>query len=159
MSDLGALQILVGEDELRLRLGKLSLGLLRRGLVGARIDDEQEIALLHVVSVAERDALHVAVHARTDLDGVDRLQAAGERVPSGHFLHHRRARRNGRSGGRRGRAGTASGDHQCDKAGRREPRQKACVIHGRNLRILERATGSGVLAGAGLSVFATGVRE
>ncbi len=64
----------------------LGLGLVERGLVGARVDDEQGLALLHHLAVLEADLGQIARHARAHVHLVDRLEAALEIVPVDHVL-------------------------------------------------------------------------
>src|SRR3546814_19493317 len=46
---------------------QLCLRLVECRLVGARVDDEQQVAILPFLAFVERDALHVAAHARAQL--------------------------------------------------------------------------------------------
>ncbi len=85
---LRALEILSGEHELRLRLRKLTLGLLDGGFIGAGIDHEEQIALLDVVAIAEGYALDIAVDAGTNLDGVHSFETPGKIVPADDFGDH-----------------------------------------------------------------------
>ena len=65
------------------RLREVGLGARQLGLVGARIDLEQHVPLAHLFARGEDHALDVAGDARSDLDGVDGLEAADELVPFG----------------------------------------------------------------------------
>ena len=70
------------EFRLRLRQGRLRAddGRLRRvdlELVGLRLDREQRRALLDEVAVLVADRLHEALHARDEIDRVDRRGVAG----------------------------------------------------------------------------------
>ena len=85
LAELGsAVELGLGKIELRLGLGLLGLGGLERELERPRLDDEQEIALLHKLAVDEVDGFEVAAHPRAHLDGLTRLELAGEVAP---FLH------------------------------------------------------------------------
>jgi len=53
------------------------LGLLQGCLVGAPVDHEEQIALLHRLPVHEVDLLEVARHPGPDLDVFDRIEPAG----------------------------------------------------------------------------------
>ena len=57
-----------GDVELGLRAFHIGLGLLDRELVGARIDDEQQIALLDDLAVLEMDGIDEAGDPRAHLD-------------------------------------------------------------------------------------------
>ncbi len=109
--------------DLELGLGALEIGLrlLDRELIGARIDDEQSVALLDQLAFVEVNGIDEAGDACPDLYVLDRDEAAGILVPFGDRLlqrarngHRRRRRR-----GRRNRLAVAAAcqgmghEHQC----------------------------------------------
>ena len=87
--------------ELRLGAVEIRLRPVDRRLVGARIDDEEHVALLHHGAVGEVHRLQVAGDARAHLDRRRRLEAAGELVPFGEALDERRRHRDRRGRCRR----------------------------------------------------------
>ena len=70
----------------RLRLRELRLGGIEVDLIGPRIDDEEQIALLDQLAVREMDLRQIAADPGANLDVVDRLELAGELVPFGDGL-------------------------------------------------------------------------
>ena len=74
-------------------------GAVGRRLVGARIDDEQDLARLDELAVPELDLLHVARDAGADLDLLHRLEAAGELVVLRQATHERGSDRDRRGAG------------------------------------------------------------
>ena len=54
----------LARSRLRFGLGELGLGGFERELEGLRLDDEEEIALLHDLTVDEIDGFEIAAHAR-----------------------------------------------------------------------------------------------
>ena len=76
-----ALHVELRVADAHLGLIELRLGLIQRALERARIDGEQEIALLHVLAVGEHDLGEIAGDAGAHLDGFDRGKAAGELIP------------------------------------------------------------------------------
>ena len=80
-----------GDLELGPRAFHIGFGLLDRELVGARIDDEQEVALLDDLAVLEMDGIDEAGDPGADLDRLHRREAAGVFVPLGDRLLQRLA--------------------------------------------------------------------
>ena len=68
------------EHELRARLCKLRRALVALRLVRTRVDDEQHVALLYLTALGEVDRGDVTGDARTDLDALHGLEAAGELI-------------------------------------------------------------------------------
>ena len=99
----GARNVAGGDLELGLRAVNVGLGLLDRERVGARIDDEQEVALLDDLALLEMDGVDEPGNAGADLDGLQRRKAAGIFVPFGDGLLQRA--RDGDGRGRGSRAG------------------------------------------------------
>ena len=60
---------------MRLVLRHGGLGPVEVGLVGPRVDLEEEVALLDLVTVLEVDLVEVAGHSCPDLDRVDRRRS------------------------------------------------------------------------------------
>ena len=89
----------LGQPELGQGLVELGLCAVGRRLVGARIDDEQDLARLDELAVPELDLLHVARDAGADLDLLHRLEAAGELVVLRQATHERGSDRDRRGGG------------------------------------------------------------
>ena len=79
----GAREVLPRQGEPGLRQLDVRLGMAQRGLVGARIDQEEEIALVDDRAVLKVDRLQVAAHPRADLDRIDGVEARRELVPLG----------------------------------------------------------------------------
>ena len=71
--------LIVGLGQFQLRPGQLELAgrLIVLGLIGSRIDLEQQIALLDVRAFLERHLDQIAGHPRADVDRVDRVGPAG----------------------------------------------------------------------------------
>ena len=92
----GALELRLGELELRFVLGQLRLGGLERELEGPRLDDEEKIALLDQLAVGEIDGFEIAAHPRAHLDRFPRLELAGEIAPLLHLLDQRLGHGDGR---------------------------------------------------------------
>ena len=82
----GALALGLRQRQLRARARQFGLRMLERGLVGTRVDDIQDVALLHLVTLFELRGRHVARDARTDFDSFNGLEAAGEFVELGDRL-------------------------------------------------------------------------
>jgi hypothetical protein len=59
-------------DQLGLRLRKLTLGLIERGLESARVDLEKQIAFLDRLVVLHRDLHNGPGHARRDPDHIEK---------------------------------------------------------------------------------------
>ena len=68
-----------------------------RRLVGARVDDEEELACLDDLAVLEADLLQIARDPRPDLDLLHGLEPPGELVPLGQPAHQRGRHRHRRS--------------------------------------------------------------
>src|SRR5690606_24082302 len=72
--------------------GQFGLGPGQGGAVGALVDHEQHLVLLHLLAFLVGDAFDVTGHARPQLYGLHRLDAAGELAPGPelalrHFGH------------------------------------------------------------------------
>src|SRR4029077_16982045 len=80
-----ARQVLLREVDARVRLLEITLGAVELRLVGARIDLEQEVALLDQRALAEWHQFEVATDARAHLDRVHRLESRGVLVPVGQI--------------------------------------------------------------------------
>src|SRR3954470_7281392 len=96
-----ALEIALGKLPLGARVGELPFGLQYDRLERARIDDVKQIAGADDRAVLELYAIDEAADAGTDLNLLDRLEAAGELVPVGdgpfdRLRHRHRRRRRGR---------------------------------------------------------------
>ncbi len=87
-----------GVDQRRARARHLCDRLVQRGLVGARIDDEERLAFLHVLPVAEQDLGYHAGDAGAQIDALGRLEPADIFVPVDHVARQRRGDGNVRSG-------------------------------------------------------------
>ncbi|MDQ1155444.1 hypothetical protein QE389_002643 [Brevundimonas sp. SORGH_AS 993] len=87
---LAAGQVGAGQGQLRLHLGDLGLGLGQGGLGRARVQGEQQLALLNHLTVAEVNRLDIAPDAGAHIHALDRLEPAGELVPVAHLLLQRR---------------------------------------------------------------------
>ena len=87
------------------RLGRLGLGLglFQLGLIRSRLDDEQDVALLHQGAVFVIDLLQEAFDTRLEVDGVDRHRVAGQLQIGRDRLLERRGHADLRR--RRGRVG------------------------------------------------------
>ncbi len=75
----------LGEHQLRARLGEPGARLVALRLVGARVDDEQHVALFDFAPLGEVDRGDVTRDARPDLDALHRLEAAGELIELRHL--------------------------------------------------------------------------
>ena len=115
----------VAISSLDLRALQIGLGLIDRELVGPRIDHEQQVALLDDLAITEMNGIDESGHPGANVDGRQRLEAAGVFVPFGDLLlqrlRHRDRRRRRRAAG--GRLVVAAGEHagaQCrnDENGR-----------------------------------------
>ncbi|MNN09783.1 hypothetical protein D3C81_1226810 [compost metagenome] len=119
---------LVGASLRELRFQALDLGLER-----ARVDLEQQVAFLHDGAFAEGHLVDVAGHARTQIDGFRRFQAAGELVPLIDRLlddlGHADLRRRGRLRGILALA--ASAEHQRRGQGEGNTQDFGCTLHGK----------------------------
>src|SRR3954447_13974923 len=100
--DQTAIELAFGQLRLSARIGKLTVGLGRHRFERARVNDVEQVAGMHDVAVLELDVSNETANAGTDLNLLDRLEAAGELVPvsDGPFdrlcYRHRRRRRSGR---------------------------------------------------------------
>jgi hypothetical protein len=65
---------------------EFGLGLGQLGLIAALVDHEQQVALVHFLAFLEGDTFDITADARTQVDGFDRADAAGELVPLAHRL-------------------------------------------------------------------------
>ena len=96
-----AIELALGQLRFGACVGKLTVGLGRHRLERARVDDIEQVAGMHHVAVLELDIGDKAADAGTDLNLLDRIEAAGELVPvrDGPFdrlcHRHRRRRRRG----------------------------------------------------------------
>ena len=97
---LGALDLVLRELDLGLGARDLGAGDIDGQPVGALVDREQQVALLHQGAVAEMQGVEETRDARPNLDLLARLEAAGILVPVGDALGQRR-RDLHRRGGRR----------------------------------------------------------
>ena len=88
----GALHVECGDFELGLGAFDIRLGLLDRDPIGARIDDEQEIALLDDLAFLVMDGIDEAGDPGAHLDRLHRLEATGIFVPLGDGLLQRARR-------------------------------------------------------------------
>jgi thiamine pyrophosphate-dependent acetolactate synthase large subunit-like protein len=70
------------------------------GLGGARVQGEEQLALLDHLAVAEMDRLDIAADAGADIHALDRFEASRELVPVHHLLLQRRGHRHRRGAGR-----------------------------------------------------------
>ena len=115
---LRALELRVGIRELRARARDLRLRVRELRGVGPRVDDEQQLALLHDLPVLEVHGLDRARDSRPHLDGIHGLEAARVVVPVGHALGEgcRHFYQRQRLGRRRGLA--ATGAERGDEGGR-----------------------------------------
>ena len=77
---LGALQLQLAKIEQARRDIYPRLCSIVSGLIGALVDGEEQVALLHQRAVGEMDLFEIAADARPDRDLVDRLEAADELV-------------------------------------------------------------------------------
>ncbi len=101
-----ALEISVGETELRIRLGQLRARGGERDLERTLFDSEQQVALLNHLTVREMDLFEVAADPRAHINGIDCPELSGVLVPLHDLLVDRigyRYRRPGRSPGAFGR--------------------------------------------------------
>ncbi|MGY4449522.1 hypothetical protein ACVWZR_004182 [Bradyrhizobium sp. i1.3.1] len=93
------------------RVGQLAVRLLGHRLERARVDDVEQVALMHDRAVLELDGVDEAADTGAHLHLLDRLEAAGELVPIGDGAldwlgnGHRRGRW---GGGLRGRLSATS---------------------------------------------------
>jgi hypothetical protein len=135
----GAGQFALGQVGLGARRLRRRFGAVGFGLVGTLVDHEQHVALSSLRARLEVDGGDEAGHARTDLDAVDRFQAAREFLGLGdRLLDHDggRDRRTGlrlrlRFGGLAG--GVRAAGDQGGNAGRAEcqdqrPRQRVKLL-------------------------------
>ncbi len=96
----GAHDLLVGQVELGVRGQKLCLGLLELDLERARIDHEQQVALMDDLAVGEVDLGQVAADLGADLDIVHGRELAGEGRPGRQVAPQRGADGDGGRGWR-----------------------------------------------------------
>ena len=108
------------ERGLGLRAGELGLGPVERVLVLALVDDEEHVALLHLLALGERHLLDEARDPRPDLDVAHRLDAAGELIPLVHGAPDggRGGDRRWRRRGRRRRLARCQQQRECTRADR-----------------------------------------
>ena len=95
----------IGEVEPGRRRQQLGLGLLQRDLVRARVDDEEQVALVDDLAVGEMDLGQIAADLGAELDRIDRRELAGELRPGREAALQRWAHRHRRGRGRELRAG------------------------------------------------------
>ena len=79
---LRALEICLGEQQARLNLLDRRLGRRESRLVGARVDDEQQVALLDYLPLFKENLFEIAADARAELDKLQRLDSRGVLVPN-----------------------------------------------------------------------------
>ncbi len=92
----GAGELLVGEVEPCVGLGELRLGGGQGRFIRARIDHEEQSALLDDLAVLKMDRLQVAGDARPDFHVIDRTELSGELVPFDQIAAQRVADRDRR---------------------------------------------------------------
>ena len=88
-----ALDLQLGQVDLRLVARDVGLGAFDGDLVGPLVDGEQRIAGIDELAVLEMQLVDEARDAGADLDRGDRLEAPGEFVPLRDALGDRRRRR------------------------------------------------------------------
>src|SRR5579864_1361085 len=81
------------ERPARFGLREIRLRLLHIGFVGPRVDDEEDVALVHHGALGEGDALDVSRNTRAYVHHVDGFEMARELIPVGDWSS------NGRSDG------------------------------------------------------------
>jgi hypothetical protein len=84
---------LAGAQQLGLGRCQLAIGLLHLGLVHILLDEEEQVALFHVVPVLEMDAGQKTLDPRVQLNLVHGLGVAGQIQVVGHRLLRRPAHR------------------------------------------------------------------
>ena len=130
-----ARQIGARKRGIRFRRRQIGFGLRHCGFIRARIDDEENVASLHLLPILEPDLGDAAVHFRAHIGGIDRRHAAGELRPDadglgmdrGDLDRNRRLCRVGR-----GRAGGGMPGGEADAAQQDQSRQaqKRTVFQG-----------------------------
>ncbi len=128
----GAVELLSGKLQRRLGGGDLRPGVSQGDVVGPRVDDEEQVALLHELAVGEVDLGEVAADLRPDLDAVRRRELAGEAGPGREPLPERRGdhdhrRRHGGRGRLRHRRRHHAVRHRCDRD--RDDREESGAGH------------------------------
>src|SRR4029077_2168926 len=93
---LGANELAVGESEARGRGPELGGRLGELDLVGARIDDEKQVALVDDLPILEMELGERAADLRPQLDAVGRRKLAEETYPRVDLAQERRAHRHAR---------------------------------------------------------------
>jgi hypothetical protein len=86
-------QLAIGEIKPSARLLELSLRCGKIDLEGARVDDEEQIALLDELPVLEVNLRQIAADPRAHLDRFRRHELAGVLVPVDDLAHQRRTDR------------------------------------------------------------------
>src|SRR5262249_33341173 len=111
-----AVELQLAVDLRRLGLREGGAGLLDGRLVGRLLDQEQQVALLDVLSLFEFALLEKARHAGDDIDLIDRGEASDVIDGFGHLpAHHWRDRNRGRRRGALG-GGDAAGGRKAQHA-------------------------------------------
>ena len=125
---LRALVLHRGELLFGLRAFEVGERLVERGAIRARVDHEQQVALLDVLAFVVRHALHVTAHARAQFDRFDRGDAAGELIPLRDVLdqHVGDADFGRRRRGGRGRT-RARGQRDRQQGGKRERAEDGAI--------------------------------
>ena len=68
-----------------IRQGQFGLGAFEFSLIRARIDDEEQVSLLHSGAIFEMDGLQIAIDAGSDFNRLHSLKPAGIFLPL-HYL-------------------------------------------------------------------------
>ena len=87
----GARQIGLGQRRIGARRLQIGRRLGDRRLIGARIDDEKNVARLDVLAVLEADFGDAAGNFGADFGIIHRIQLAGEFRPDPHLLRMKRS--------------------------------------------------------------------
>ena len=97
----GAFALGLRQRTLRACPGQFGLCLLELGLVGTRVDDVEDVALLDLVALLEMRGGDVARHPRAHFHALDGFEAARELVELGDGLRQHLGHLHGGRGGRR----------------------------------------------------------
>ena len=85
----GARRFVAGQLEASLGLDEISLCSVQLRLIGPRIDDEEQVAFLHLSAIFEMNLLQVAGHTSPHLDHFCSFEPARIFVPLNDFLLER----------------------------------------------------------------------